>query len=133
VSEEHFLAAVALEEGVMFSPRFLSLTSLVICLALLTCPARAADAKTATVEGKVTLDGKPLAAGKVSFHPKAGKAVVADLNKDGTYTAKKVPIGEVRISIKAKGVPKKYADPKTSGLTVEVKEGKQVFDIALAT
>jgi Carboxypeptidase regulatory-like domain len=100
---------------------------------------------TGTVEGKVTYKGKPLAGAYVTFHPEKGKKVFSGkLDEDGTYTAKDVPVGKARVTVevkaekgKAKGkaprvvIPAKYADPKTSGLTADVKKGKQIFDIDL--
>jgi hypothetical protein len=124
-------AEVFLEGSAMFSTRFLSVTALVVGLAVLACPVQAADKDTGSVEGKITFAGKSLTKGKVSFHPRKGKPVVADIKADGTYSARKVPVGEVRISIKSKGVPEKYASPKTSGLTLKVTKGKQEFNIEL--
>lgn len=119
-----------------------------------------APAKTATVTGKVTFRGQPLPRGTVAFHPEKGKPIKAKLQEDGTYEAKKVPVGKVRLTVETESlkpaprkppapggkppappapapagkyipIPVKYADPRTSGLTLDVKEGKQVHDIVL--
>src|SRR5262245_6435715 len=92
---------------------------------------RAQAPATADVEGKVHFKGQPLIQGKVEFHPLKGKPVTADIDKDGTYKAKKVPVGERKVVVKAKVLPAQYQSPKTTPLTVEVKKGKQVFDIEL--
>jgi hypothetical protein len=100
---------------------------------------------TGTVSGKVTYKGQPLPFGLVTFHPEKGKKVFSGkLHADGTYEVKDVPVGKARVTIevkaekgKAKGpaprvaIPAKYANSKTSGLTVEVKKGKQTHDVNL--
>lgn len=55
-----------------------------LCLLLLAgCGPRAG-----TVTGKVTLDGKPLAGGMITFHGKSGAGdTTAEISEDGTYTA----------------------------------------------
>ena len=90
----------------------------------------AADKGVGSVEGKVTLSGKPLPAGKVSVHPAKGKPVVAPV-KGGDYSANAVPAGEVVITIEGKGVQRAYASPKTSPLRLEVKKGKNLHDVEL--
>jgi hypothetical protein len=129
---------------------------------LLAAPVFAAKkVPTASVEGKVFYRGKPLPGGTVAFYPAKGKPVVARIQKDGTYSAPKVPVGKVKVtveteSVRPKGkkkanppkdqgnppkrdkkqsryvpIPRKYASPKTSGLEYEVKKGTQTFDIQL--
>jgi hypothetical protein len=89
------------------------------------------------VSGKVTFKGKPLAGGKIRFVPaKKSAAVEAEIQADGTYEAKGVPVGEARVVIqpsdKSVKLPARYADAKTSGLTYEVKkEGDNYLDIDL--
>jgi hypothetical protein len=107
------------------------LASTVVVFVALACAARAADPETGTVEGKVTLNGKPLAKGKVIFHLKDGNAITADLKDDGSYMAKDVPTGTLPVSIQGEGVPKKFTDRKTTPLTVEVKPGKSTADFEL--
>jgi hypothetical protein len=91
---------------------------------------RAADTETGSVEGKVTLNGKPLAKGKVVFHPKEGKPVEAEI-KDGQYKAKDVPAGATTVVVEGEGVPKPFQDAKTTPLQLEVKKGKQTHDFEL--
>jgi hypothetical protein len=98
---------------------------------LLFAAVRADDVETGTVEGKVTFDGKPLAKGKVVFHPQKGKPIEAELKEDGSYAAKDVPVGATPVTIVKEGVPPRYSDPKKTELTFEVKKGKNTADFDL--
>ena len=121
-----------------------------VAAALLAVAPRATAAEdkkpaTASVEGKVTYQGKPLPGGTVQFHAPKGKPVVAKIDAEGSYSAPAVPVGPVKITVettsvkpKAGGkpgnyipIPVKYASPETSGLTLTVQEGKQRHDIEL--
>jgi hypothetical protein len=104
--------------------------AILFALALL-CPGAAHAADTGSVEGKITIDGNPVAKGKVAFHPARGKAVEVKIAADGTYNAKKVPVGEVKITVKGPGVPKKFESVNTSGLTLTVEKGKSQHNIDL--
>jgi hypothetical protein len=73
-----------------------------------------------TVKGTVTFLGKPVPKGKVTFHPEKGDPVEADI-KDGKYTAKGLPVGPFRVTIKAESVPVRYADKNTTPLRVEIR------------
>ncbi len=95
------------------------------------CPPAARAADTGSVEGVITLDGAPVVKGKVTFHPAKGKAVEAKIAADGSYSAKNVPVGELKITVKGTGVPKKYESVKTSGLTLTVEKGKSNHNIDL--
>ena len=90
-----------------------------------------------SVSGKVTLDGKPLPAGNISFLGPKGQAVTADI-KDGQYTASNVPTGDVKVTVQTSSI-KTEADsllassrnssvgrnPATSKLPAGVKEHVQ--------
>lgn len=93
-------------------------------------PAAAADGK---VSGQVTLDGKPLAAGRVTFHREDGQFVGAKV-KDGKYAIDRVPAGTRTVTFEGKGVPAIFTMDSTSPLRVEIKEGesKNTFDFALS-
>jgi hypothetical protein len=94
----------------------------------------------------------------VTFHGPDGLTAVSYVQPDGTYQATNVPLGEVRVSVrerpapalgvkskaqqvkrdapqtteaKAVELPKEYANPAKSGLTVTVTGGSQPFDIEL--
>jgi len=120
--------------------------SIPLVLILLGCGKKVEPPKTAEVKGKVTLDGTPLASGKIVFDGGAG-VPAAELDiKDGVYSGQ-VQIGTktVRISsyktVPQKGpmkdqtmqenvLPAKYNT--ASKETREVKEGgPNEFDFAL--
>jgi hypothetical protein len=113
----------------------------------------AASTPTGTVQGKVTLDGKPVTdAAIVFFAESAGVTASAVLDAEGKYTLKygdsfSVPVGDYRVSfgtanqseeapdpqalmenpeqfeVKAPPVPEKYRTAESSGLIAVVKEG----------
>ncbi|MCI0457764.1 MAG: HEAT repeat domain-containing protein, partial [Gemmataceae bacterium] len=72
-----------------------------------------------TILGKVTLDGKPLGGGTVTFDPtKGGKPLSTAINPDGTFLLKSVPAGsyKVRVVGDEKGKPgKEEKPPKGAG------------------
>jgi len=99
---------------------------------------------TGTVEGTVTLGGKPLTKGSIVFYDKGtGNSGGADLEADGKFKfTTPIPVGTYAVSFPAaamsapppddpeadklanqgSGVPVKYQDGNTSGITAEVKE-----------
>ncbi len=104
---------------------------LAVCLFVLAGAARAADPETGTVEGHVALNGKPVAKGKITFHPQKGKPVEAQLKEDGSYQANDVPVGAAQVTIEGEGVPAKYADPKTTPIKFDVQKGTSTGDLDL--
>lgn len=146
------------------------------------------------VEGTVTLDGQPLLAGNIAFHPSKGIGGGAQI-QNGKYSIDKVATGSVTVTVETetvkkemeglasggrsmdasaggrmtpeklakmppaaqeqmkqqekaaqqsaerlkelqanyRSVPAKYADPKTSGLTYEVKQGENTIEIKLSS
>jgi hypothetical protein len=85
----------------------------------------AADEELATVEGTVTLNGKPLTDVTITFHLKDDQFVGAKV-KDGKYRVDRVPAGMVKVTIESKKVPlpTKYTSEETTPLSVEIKKGK---------
>ena len=106
-----------------------------------------------SLKGKVTFsdDGSPLTVGTVGFR-KEGKIARGDIQKDGTYVvgfdqvANGLPPGKYHVFIssacKVVGhndatqedmmepmIAKKYENPDTSGLSLEVTSSTKVFDI----
>jgi hypothetical protein len=84
-----------------------------------------------TVKGIVTLNGKPVEKGKVTFRPEKGDPIQAEI-KDGHCTAEGVPVGTVMIIFK--GLPGQDINVDTNlnkVLEVRVKEGANVFEFAL--
>jgi hypothetical protein len=104
------------------------------------------EGENGTVAGKVTYLGKPLKGGLVEFVSRRNKIVRAKIAEDGTYRMTNVPPQQYRIAVETDSVkpgpgqpgngkyvkiPEKYGNWLKSGLTVEVKPGKQTHDIAL--
>ena len=100
----------------------------------------------APVTGLVTLDGKPVAGGTVLLLPKERRPALGHTDRNGRFTLSTFEEGDgalpgtYRVAIilirEREGktewiVPKKYADPKTSGLSVEVRPGENRFDFDL--
>ena len=92
-------------------------------------PAVAADGK---VSGTITVQGKPLAAGRILFHLGDGQFVGAKV-KDGRYSVARVPSGTHKITVEGAGVPAKYTNDDTTPLQAEVKAGDVAFDADLDT
>src|SRR5262249_28461012 len=92
-----------------------------------------------TVNGKVTLDGKPLDGARITFVPPGGdadKAPSAQTNADGTYEIKAgVPKGECVILVTGPGgkVPTRYGSAKTTPLRATVAEGDNRLDVDLTS
>lgn len=125
--------------------RVLTLTAVLAACA--GCGGSAPAPGPATVRGKVTLNGQPVAAGLVVFTPNPerggrGKSAHAETGSDGSYTltldgASAIPPGWYRVSLApapagAPAFPAKLARPDRSGLEREVKPGKEhVFEFAV--
>lgn len=108
------------------------------------------------VTGKVTLNDKPVG-GTVVFLYADGKEVAGPIGPTGEYVIANPPAGSVKVYIRGSGAvappptkggpempkdgpaaggggvapPPKYQSAATSGLTFEVKTGKQTYDIPL--
>jgi truncated hemoglobin YjbI len=87
--------------------------------------------KKGSVSGKVTYKGKPLTGGMVILTDADGKEAKADLAADGTFKLKDVKPGQYTVAVDAKAVPEKFRSAKTSALTLEIRNGENVHDIAL--
>lgn len=107
------------------------------------------------VYGKVTFQGKPVTEGVVLFDNwEKGVHMTAELDGQGAYEVEMakgfgLPLGQYEVSVNPPladtppvgpiltppkfrefpNIPKKYRDPKTSGLVLTVKEGDNPFDI----
>jgi hypothetical protein len=122
-----------------------ALIALVVAALAGPTPAAAQAPQKGSVEGKITFKGKPLPGGTITFHPEKAGPITATINQDGTYAARNVPAGAVKVSIETESarpkpgqppvrfvpIPKKYAKPDTSGLTFRIVEGKQILDVVL--
>jgi hypothetical protein len=105
---------------------------------------------TGTVQGKITVNGKPLPAGLITFHSEVGNHEVFSAPvKDGRYETGPIPAGPCKVTVihssvakPAAGgsdlgrartagvvkVPEKYGRGDTSGLTFAIKSGANTFD-----
>jgi hypothetical protein len=92
-----------------------------------------ADEGSSTVKGTVTLEGRPLASGRIFFHLKNDQFVGARI-KNGKYSVEKVPAGTWRITVEGEGVPAKYSSEEKTILNVEVVANAVpgAYDIKLA-
>lgn len=112
------------------------------------------------VTGRVTLDGQPLADARIVFTPQKGRAASGATDAQGRYSLSTfakddgaLP-GVYRVTITAQdsqdpaepkrpepnraapgrpAIPARYSDPRTTGLTTEVRAGANVFDFDLST
>jgi hypothetical protein len=128
---------------------------ILLALAAVGCPGQGGG--TGTVEGTVTIDGKPANAGFVVFTVK-GQTVTGPIQPDGNYTAIGVPVGNAEVSLnppanlpavqvpggtdmpqtagpvaKPIPIPKKYLQAGSSGLSTTVKSGKNKYPIELSS
>jgi hypothetical protein len=102
---------------------------------------RTGDHLTAPVSGTVTLDGKSLTGGTITFFPEQGKMASGRIQPDGTFTLTTYQSGDGAITGKCRAaiavlvgggeenedkpversaLPRKYSSPETSGLEYEV-------------
>jgi len=114
----------------MFSAKSILIAMAVVCglLFFSAPPARAADGK---VQGMVTINGKPLAAGKIFFHLENGQFVGAKVT-NGRYTVDRVPVGKRKVTVEGAGVPAKFKDEDNTPLVVTVRKGSGTHDIGLS-
>jgi hypothetical protein len=83
-----------------------------------------------TVKGKVTLNGKPLEDGTVTYIDKDNKSAEGKV-KDGSYEIKDLKPGDYKVTIKGTGVPAMYADAAKTDQTFAVKSGSNTKDYDL--
>jgi len=105
------------------------------------------SSEVADVEGTVSYRDKPLEHGRVVFHPEIGRPAFGEIGTDGGFPLTTSDpedgalIGNHRVTIhcdkasdpadafsdRVSLIPARYQDPKSSGLTAEVKPGKNAF------
>jgi toxin HigB-1 len=101
-------------------PRFALMT--IAGLAAAIAATARAEETTGSIRGTVTIVGNPLPKAQVVLHSGSGKAISGRV-RGGAFTFEKLPAGTLRVSVTGEGVPRRYADPGTSGLPVRVKAG----------
>jgi hypothetical protein len=85
-------------------------------------PTARAEETSGSVRGTVALAGYPLPTARLVLHLDDGKAISGRV-WDGVFTFDNVPAGTLRVSVMGEGLPMRYADPDTSGLSVRVEGG----------
>jgi hypothetical protein len=80
---------------------------------------------------RLTMTDEPIPSGKVLLFPADGKAVEARI-RDGDATVERLTPGRFRVAVRCTELPEKYAEPATSGLSVDVKEGMNELKLDLA-
>ena len=114
----------------MFPTRSVLVTVVALC-GLLVVAAPSVATANGEATGLITLGGKPLAAGKITFHRDDGQFVGSKV-KDGKYTIDHLLVGILRVTFEGKGVPVTYTSLKTSPLRVETVKGSAAkFDFNL--
>ncbi|TVS17076.1 MAG: DUF1559 domain-containing protein [Planctomycetaceae bacterium] len=88
------------------------------------------DRITGPVSGSVSLDGRPLAEGKLVLHPPAGPPIEIEIT-DGAFAAKEVPVAVMRVVIRGTGVPESFGRQETTALVVQTAAGANVFNFEL--
>ena len=103
---------------------------------------------TGAVTGVVLYNGKPLPGGIVTLHSANDVDFCALISVNGRYAIRSVPKGEMKVTIDTESlkprlgkdvhsmpryvpIPRKYADPTTTPLTLAVKPGRQHVDFDL--
>jgi len=109
--------------------------------------------ETASVTGKITYKGRPLNPGVIVLHSDVEELFPQKVQADGSYQFVNLIPGKYKVSLNSyrlqdqpaggKGqpktlslpkfmpIPQKYTSPETSGLSLEIKAGKQTFNIEL--
>jgi hypothetical protein len=121
----------------MFNKPFLSCCVLLILLALAVgCGKKKPrmESNRCPVTGTVTFDGKPIAAGIISFVSAKDPiySATASLGEGGHFEVADAPAGKVLVAVQTKTalfgsnasayvpIPEKYNNPNTSGLTADI-------------
>jgi hypothetical protein len=111
------------------------------------------------VLGRVRFNDRPLTSGTVIFTFPDGKTRTGEIDENGAYRVRDVPVGLAKVTVKTGSrvppglyppkdvaippppgagkepepvkIPKRYQDPNSSGLSCNVRAGEQPFDIDL--
>ena len=151
--------SVALATPSHSAPRFAVLAAAAVSLVSAIGCSRSSSDTLVPVAGTVTVNGNPLTTGSVTFHPDSDSGNMTQhiptgtIDSQGNYrlsTATKAgaPPGSYQVTVTAQGpidpknpyappthlIDRKYADPATSGLTMQVSASPApgAYDIKLA-
>ena len=96
-------------------------------------PTGCSNQKTSTFHGTVSYRGQPVKSGVIFFLGPAPQMQMGmgTIHDDGRYSATDVPVGEVRVSFQAPGLPAKYGDPNKSKLIYTITSTMTSLDIAV--
>lgn len=108
-------------------------TGLLIAVAVAITLTGCSRPTTSTFHGTVKFRGKVLTSGAIYFlgPPPGMQMGMGTIHDDGTYTATDVPVGEVRVSFQAPGVPERFTDPNTSTLIYNITARMTELDITV--
>jgi hypothetical protein len=109
-----------------------SIPVVLIALAVVSFAGRLAraDEESSPVKGKITLQGKPIAKGRIFIHLEKDQFVGAKI-KDGEFAMDKVPVGEWIITVEGEGIPARYSDEEKTPLKVRVTAGGNKVSLEL--
>lgn len=128
-----------------------TLVALAICV-LVMPGCDGGDPRTATVSGRVTLDGQPVDSGSILLLSETGDSGGAELDSGGAYSLVCKP-GKYLVAVmpipvevgqdgrplnpmqagRSTKIPKHYQDVGSSELAVEVNSGDNTFDVVLVS
>lgn len=109
----------------------LALVAAIGLFGLAVAPSLSAAAEACEVTGVITLDGQPLASGKITLHRENGQFVGSKI-KDGKYAINLAPAEILRVTFEGDGVPARYASDETTPLFVTLVSGnKNVMNFEL--
>jgi|GEM_PF-4219920 len=75
------------------------------------------------IGGRVVRSGQPVTSGRVELHGNDTDVVVAEIDENGSYSMDSIQAGDYHVAIISERVPEKFADPQTSGLTLQMEAG----------
>jgi hypothetical protein len=93
----------------------------------------------AHIEGKISLDGKPLGSGEITFHPVKNESSRAAHIRHGSFKLENITPGEYKITIGTSGEDDKeklaarYSSEEQSQLRVDVKPSSNKFQFDLTS
>jgi len=100
--------------------------------------AAAGGSDLASVKGKITFNGRPLAGKKIIFHLGDGQFAGAKIKEDGTFQVDWLPVGTHKVTVEAtvKGLsilPPKYSAEEVSELRISVRKGENMHNFDLTS
>jgi hypothetical protein len=115
--------------------RFFSILAILLASCIGCSGGAPKDESRTQVSGQITLNGKPLPAGNLTFKLKGSPlATQVGIKAEGRYVTDRVPIGTNMVSVETESlqygspslytaIPVKYTEYATSGLEVDIKPG----------